>query len=222
MLLWGNAAYASDLEGFYAGVTNSALYDMLGQYYTSTQNIGRGSFLKTITLTGLPSSSSLDDSDIQTYLRGLVSKGTIKPNANSYYPIHFASGYSITQGGQGSCQAFCAYHGTIDISDISSTQYLYYGVMPDQGGACAGGCGSASSAFANLCSVSSHELVEATTDPAVGIGSSVAYPLAWYNTAQGEIGDICNAQQGTILGGNGKTYTVQKEYSNNAGACVIS
>ncbi|KAI9341002.1 hypothetical protein DFJ73DRAFT_778907 [Zopfochytrium polystomum] len=224
MLLWGAANFASDLEGFYAGVTDSTYFDMLAQYWTPTQSIGRGKFIKSISLTGLPSGTSIDDSNIQSYLRGLVSAGTITPNANSYYPIHFAPGYSITQGGQGSCQVFCAYHGTIDISDISvaKTKYLFYGVMPDQGGSCAGGCGSAATLFQNLCSVSSHELVEATTDAAVGLATVVGSPLAWYNTAQGEIGDICNAQQGTVLGGNGITYTVQKEYSNNAAACVLA
>ncbi|KAI9326149.1 hypothetical protein DFJ73DRAFT_909669 [Zopfochytrium polystomum] len=222
ILLWGAANYASDLEGFYSGVTNSTYFDMLAQYYTPTQTIGRGTFVKSISLTGLPSSKSIDDSAIQTYLRSLVSAGTITPSGNTYYPIHFAPGYSITQGGQGSCQVFCAYHGTIDVSDISSTKYLYYGVLPDQGGSCAGGCGSAATTFQNLCSVSSHELVEATTDAAVGVASVVGSPLAWYNTNQGEIGDICNAQQGTVVGGNGVTYTVQKEYSNNAGACVLA
>ncbi|KAI9365352.1 hypothetical protein DFJ73DRAFT_792303 [Zopfochytrium polystomum] len=219
ILLWGAASYASDLAGFYAGVVQSTYYDMLSQY----SSIGRGSYKGTITLTGLPSKKSLtDETDIQNYLRSLVTAGTIQPNANSYYPIHFASGYSITQAGSGSCQVFCAYHGTIDISDIySGTKYLFYGVLPDQGGACAGGCGSASTVFANLCSVSSHELVEATTDPAVGVATTYAAPLAWYNQANGEIGDICNAQQGTVTVASGVTYTVQKEWSNKASACSL-
>jgi hypothetical protein len=50
---------------------------------------------------------------------------------------------------------------------------MYYGVMP----ACAYGCGS-STTFNNLCSVASHELAEMITDPAVGLASSNAPPLA--------------------------------------------
>src|SRR5207253_825562 len=48
---------------------------------------------------------------------------------------------------------------------------------------------------------------------------TVKRPLAWYAPAGtcGEIGDICNAQQGAVAG-----YTVQKEWSNVAGACVVS
>src|SRR6185312_5464727 len=36
----------------------------------------------------------------------------------------------------------------------------------------------------------------------------------------GEIGDICNAQQGSYLA-NGTTYTVQLEFSNSANNCVL-
>lgn len=218
MLLWGDHVTSSDkLPGFYSSVTSSAHYDMLSQYKTPSQTIGRGSFKESVTLSGFPAKSSItDESDIKPYLRSLVKAGTIKPNANTYYPIHFAPGIKISMQGQGSCSVFCAYHGTIDISDISSTKYLYYGVIPDQGGNCARGCGSAADPFANLCSVASHELVEATTDPAVGVATRIGFPLGWYNQQNGEIGDLCNANQGTIDG-----YTIQKEWSNSAGKCVV-
>jgi hypothetical protein len=157
-------------------------------------------------------------------LISLIKQGIITPNANSYYAIHFAPGIDITQNGQASCQVFCAYHGTVDISSLSvGTQYLYYGVIPDQGGSCAGGCGISPNFFDNLCSVASHELVEAVTDAGVGAatGDTLSAPLAWYNAQSGEIGDLCNGQSGKIVGGDGKTYVVQKEWSNAAGACVI-
>ncbi|KAJ3333280.1 hypothetical protein HDU76_009767 [Blyttiomyces sp. JEL0837] len=139
------------------------------------------------------------------------------------FPLHFAPGITITQGGDSSCSIFCAYHNTIDISDIyPGTKYLYYGVLPDQGGACYGGCGASSSVFSNLCSVASHELIEAVTDPAVGVADSMASPLGWYDPVEnGEIGDICNAKQGKIVGGDGITYTVQKQWSNAKQACII-
>ena len=46
-------------------------------------------------------------------------------------------------------------------------------------------------------------------------------PLAWYDGTNGEIGDICNAQQGTITL-NGLSYTMQKEWSNQKGACILN
>ncbi|KAJ3330826.1 hypothetical protein HDU76_004744 [Blyttiomyces sp. JEL0837] len=230
-LWWGSGVKSTDtLPGFYAAIVNSTHYDMLVQYSTKDQVLGRGSAKTPITLSGQPSKTSLDnDNDIVPYLKSLVQSGTLKPNGNSYYPIHFAPGIKISLQGQGSCSVFCAYHYTIDISSLNvGTPYLFYGVIPDQGGSCAGGCGSSSNAFNNLCSVASHELVEATTDPAIGVvtGNTVSAPAAWYDekdgNSGGEIGDLCNGQQGTFVGADGKTYTLQKEYSNKAGGCVVA
>ena len=47
-----------------------------------------------------------------------------------------------------------------------------------------------------------------------------ARPVSDLRLTNGEIGDICNASQGTITGGNGATYTVQKEWSNALGSCI--
>ncbi|KAJ3330831.1 hypothetical protein HDU76_004749 [Blyttiomyces sp. JEL0837] len=225
-LLWGSGVTsASKLTGFYSAVTDSPYYDMLAQYSTPSQKLGRGTATQPITLSGYPTKTSLDnDNDIVPYLTSLVKSGALKPTDNTYFPIHFAPGIKISLQGQGSCSVFCAYHSTIDISSLGvGTKYLYYGVIPDQGGSCAGGCGSNSNAFNNLCSVSSHELVEATTDPAIGVvtGNTVAAPAAWYDSADGnnggEIGDLCNGQQGTAAG-----YTIQLEWSNSAGGCVAA
>src|SRR5205807_10517755 len=76
--------------------------------------------------------------------------------------------------------------------------------------------------FGNYCSVASHELVEAVTDAEVGLATITGPPLAWYDNTNGEIGDICNAQQGTITGSDGVSYTVQKEFSNLANDCIVS
>ena len=66
-------------------------------------------------------------------------------------------------------------------------------------------------------SVSSHEMIEAVTDAAVGLAQSYGPPLAWYDQTNGEIGDICNGQQGTING-----FYVQKEWSNSQNACIVT
>ena len=63
------------------------------------------------------------------------------------------------------------------------------------------------------------ELIEAVTDPAVGIATTFGPPLAWYDRTNGEIGDICNGQQGTTTG-NGRSYVIQLEFSNSANNCV--
>jgi hypothetical protein len=111
---------------------------------------------------------------------------------------------------------FCAYHGTYVRNGVN----VNYGVIPDQGGGCAGGCGRNAQRVNNMDSVASHELVEAVTDPAVGLATTFAAPLAWYDRTNGEIGDICNGQQGTTVGGDGVTYTIQLEFSNAVNNCV--
>jgi hypothetical protein len=220
-VFWGGAAqvrYASALGAFYAGVTNSAYFDWLSEYDTTAQSIGRGSFVGSYDYASAPT-GTVDDSQIRAQLAGLISAGTVPaPDADTLYAIHFAPGITVTEGGAQSCTYFCAYHGTF----TRNGAYVFYSVIPDQGGPCAGGCGGDPSGFNNTTSVSSHELIEAVTDSAVGAAPNIAAPLAWYDSTYGEIGDICNAQQARILGGNGVTYVVQREFSNKLNGCVVA
>jgi hypothetical protein len=163
--------------------------------------------------------TTLTDAQVQAELTRLINAHLIPaPTANTYYPVHFPAGVSITDSaGNKSCVIFCAYHGTYSLNGVN----VNYGVIPDQGGGCAGGCGANAVQANNLTSVSSHELVEATTDPAVGLATVYGPPLAWYNANKGEIGDICNGQQATVTLGDGKSYVVQKEWSNAANSCTV-
>ncbi|KAJ3307877.1 hypothetical protein HDU76_004299, partial [Blyttiomyces sp. JEL0837] len=218
-IFYGNANYQTELKAFYTAAVKSPWISWLSEYNTASpaQTIGLGTFGGSYTQsTNLK--AILDDTEIQTFLKGLADGGTITPTANTFYAVHFQPGVTITMGGSTSCVQFCAYHGTISYK----SGYIFYSVVPDQGGNCAGGCGSNSILLNNLCSVSSHELAEAITDAGVGLATTNAYPLAWYDNTYGEIGDICNGQQGTFVGGDGVTYTVQKEWSNQKGACIVS
>jgi hypothetical protein len=185
---------------------------MLSQY----SGIGRGSgvngFVDNRTAT------SVSDGALHTELNRLFTAGSLPlPNGSNYYPIHFPAGVNITSpDGAQSCVQFCAYHGTYKRNNVN----VNYGVIPDQGGGCAGGCGRNAQRVNNMDSVASHELIEATTDPAVGLATTFAAPLAWYDRTNGEIGDICNGQQGTTVGGDGVTYVIQLEFSNAANNCV--
>src|SRR5258708_2598760 len=87
------------------------------------------------------------------------------------------------------------------------------------GSGCASGCGN-STVFNNYTSVSSHEYAEAITEAEVGIATVIGPPHAWYDSTNGEIGDICNGQQGSYAA-NGTTYTIQLEFSNAANNCIL-
>jgi hypothetical protein len=212
-VFWNSSTqFQSNTNAFYKGVTASRLYDMLAQYSA----IGRGTGVNGIL--DNRATASVTDAALHTELNRLFTAGSLPlPNANNYYPIHFPAGMTITApDGSRSCVQFCAYHGTYVRNGVN----VNYGVMPDQGGGCAGGCGNNAQRVNNMFSVASHELVEATTDPAVGLATVFGPPLAWYDRTFGEIGDICNAQQGTTVGGDGVTYVVQTEFSNSANNCV--
>ena len=226
-VLYGSGTYASSISTqlgqFYAGVTNSTYMDWLSEYNTSSQHIGRGTFSKKVSITPAASrdKATISDSSIQAEISAQISKGVLPaPDGNTLYMVNFPKGKTISQGGAKSCVAggFCAYHGTFKRNSTD----VFYGVLPDMsaGSGCDTGCGSGS-AFANQTSVASHEMIEAVTDAEVGLATKLGPPLAWYDSANGEIGDICNGQQGAVTGGDGKSYTVQKEWSNSAKACIV-
>jgi hypothetical protein len=69
--------------------------------------------------------------------------------------------------------------------------------------------------------VLSHELTETITDPNVGLATIIGPPLGWYDASNGEIGDICNAQQGSFVGTDAVTYVLQAEFSNVRHDCTV-
>lgn len=222
--------FFSDLLG-----TSSGYINLLSQYSTNisggtNQIIGNGTFdgIFQITPSAANNGSTIDDTNIQAELLAQINAGHLPApvldgagNVNTLYMIYFPPGKTITERGSTSCVAggFCAYHGTT--SNTLNSKHLLYGVMPDMqaGSGCSSGCGT-SSVFGNYTSVTSHELSESITDAEVGIASSIAAPLAWYDPNNGEIGDICNGQQGSYTA-NGTTYTIQLEFSNAANNCVL-
>jgi hypothetical protein len=215
LVLWGdNVQYATKLPAFYQWIVQSPYLAWQSEYNTTSpkQSIGLGSYLGSFTDPSPPSSTSITNADIQTELQKLIEDGTVPQNdANTLYMFHFPPGVSIDLDGSGSCEVFCAYHNTMKIG----SDMVYYGVMPDQGGACAGGCGGDADQFNNLTSVSSHEFSEAVTDPGVGLATGNAAPLAWYDQTNGENGDICVAEESVIQG-----FTVQKLWSNKYNKCL--
>jgi len=226
---------------FYQQVLNSAYVDWLTEYNTdildfggnpgTNQSIGRGTFAEQVAITPVNTATSLTDGEIKTELVNQIKAGHLPlptadgaGNNNTYYAIFFPHGISITMGGSSSCSpgGFCAYHGTIVAG--APVGEIYYGVHPDMqaGSGCQNGCGAGATPFDNYTSVASHEMAETITDCEVSLATSNhAAPLAWYDEVNGEIGDICNAQQGSIVGADSQTYTVQKLFSNVANDCIL-
>ncbi|HEY2498559.1 MAG TPA: hypothetical protein VGK24_15970 [Candidatus Angelobacter sp.] len=242
-VLYGSGSYNAQIAGtstpsmgnFFSDITSSGLITLFQQYNTNIsggtgQVFGNGTFggLFQIVPSAANNGSTIDDTNIQAELLAQISAGHLPApildatgQPNTLYMIYFPPGKTITQGGSSSCVGggFCAYHGTT--SNTFSAKHVLYGVLPDMqaGSGCATGCGT-STTFGNYTSVTSHELSEAMTDAQVGIATVIGPPLAWYDSTNGEIGDICNGQQGSYVA-NGTTYTIQLEFSNSANNCVL-
>lgn len=215
-VFWGSAVpNQASLADFYTSIVDSPHLDWLSEYNTSKQTIGRGSFLGSYVDSAAPARSSLADEDIQAEIGRLIDQGKVPaPDADTLYMVHFPAGVSISMQNNYSCQQFCAYHGTF----TNQGKYVYYGVMPDFSGGCQS-CGGTGDKLKNTTIVTSHELVEAITDPAIGIANEKndASYLAWYDDQGGEIGDVCQSESGVVAG-----WTVQGEYSMKEGGCVVA
>jgi hypothetical protein len=193
------ADLANKLNTFFGFILTSPLIDQLAEYNVGNSSIGRGSLAGTATVADSNPPASVSDAAIQHFLQGRIMTDPAfpQPDAHTLYFLYLPPGVVVVQGGGRSCQAFCGYHDNVN-------GQIFYAVMPYPG---CQGCTGSLAVLDALTSTSSHELSEAITDPIPGQG--------WYDDVNGEIGDIC-AWQTKKLG----AYTVQLEWSNQAGACV--
>ena len=238
-VMWGPnvpSDVQSTMPAFYAAITNSGYFDWQSEYDTNildyagqqgtNQHIGRGTATKAFVITPSITSTTITNDQIGLELQAQINAGHLpSPDANTLYMFHFPAGMTISMpdgngGNATSCQQFCAYHNTLPAK--GSLPELFYGVIPNvTTDGCELGCGPAGGGIHNTTSVSSHEMMEATTDAEVGLATDNAPPLAWYDPQgqDGENGDICNGSQGTVTAG-GQTWTVQTEWSNSQNACI--
>ena len=245
-VIWGAGSFDShitstatpSIASFYQQILNNGAgltsfmeseYNTVNPTGTKTnQTIVNGGFSGQFTISPSVTSSTISDAQIQAEITAQVNAGRLPApahdaagNGTTYYAVFFPQGKTITQGTSSSCVSggFCAYHGTV--APAGSLGEFYYGVHPDMqsGSGCFTGCGN-SSVFGNYTSVTSHELVEMITDPEVGLAGPIGPPLAWYDSTNGEIGDICNAQQSSYSACDGQSYVVQNEFSNAQNNCI--
>ena len=206
----------ADLPTYFTKIASPApFFQMLAEYNVDAgasqlpYTIGSGTFAGTYVDVDapLPSSKTITDEMVQAEVTRLIDQGKVTNTANSLYFFFFPPGYAIDQGGGTlSCQVFCGYH----MSFSRNAANVYYAIIPDFSTDCAQGCGA--TALDGLYLTVSHELVEAVTDS--NVGGPDPSDLAWYDDANGEIGDICGGYAGTASG-----ETVQLMWSNEAHGC---
>ncbi|KAI9343120.1 hypothetical protein BDR26DRAFT_1006376 [Obelidium mucronatum] len=217
------ARFQSQINQFYTAIVNSPYVDWLSEYNTPTQKIGRGRLLTSFTETSNIQTHMVDNTDVHNYFVNLVKTGKISPNANSYYALHLQQSTKVdyvwyTNGVPNTCSTCSgcgAWHTFIKLADygvnIPGVPYLYYGILPDCGG-------SSYDAIAI-----SHELHETITDPA-GDEAALAAWCDLNDTSGGEITDKCEfgPSSGSVVGADGKTYTVANSWSNVLNKCIAT
>jgi hypothetical protein len=222
LVFWGPGVAQetqAQLEAFYRGIVNSTYVDQLAEYATNVrasdgrqgtnQTIGRGSFAGATTITPVNKSSSLTQADLEAELEAQIASGALpKPDADSYYALHFPDGYRVTISFGESCSSWYADHEVYRSKNLGN---VYYAMFP---------CGSGdSSNFSMLTFASSHELAEAVSDPMCPLsGQPSAFPAGWVRGDGEEIGDLCTGSRSTFSDGNA-SYTVNPLWLNSQGGC---
>jgi hypothetical protein len=204
VIFWGKkwatpqaAPMKAKLEKFFQAILVSPLMDQLKEYSVPGKVIGHGAYIGNKGITAQAPVGSVTDSTIRLNLKKWITGGLVPAvTKNTLYFIYLDPGIVSIMGGSKSCQNYCGYH------DAAGS--VYYAVMPYP--TCSG-CLGGMNAFDALTGTSSHELCEAITDPVPGKG--------WYDSVNGEIGDICAWHFKQVAG-----YTVQLEWSNKRNRCI--
>ncbi|KAJ3104761.1 hypothetical protein HK100_004004 [Physocladia obscura] len=220
-IYYGNVRFGAELEKFYNSLVASSYYDLLLEYSTPNTTIKRGTVLSPYIATDLSSFSltsvNLMD-DVATYIFNLSQSGAIKPDANTYYPVHFAPGYALVdQYGRDVCTAYCSFHGAVNVSTVRNieTDIVYYSIIVDQSG-CICAPNTELTDFQVLTYISSGELALTVTDP---YGQS-----GWFSSDFGGIQGPCNGGFAGLLDGFGLPgvvdgLDVMTIYSNKLRGC---
>jgi hypothetical protein len=165
-----------------------------------------------------PAPTTIDNTAIQTWLKGKLSGGTFgTPSASTIYTIFYPSSTTVTQGGSAgakSCQQFGGYHDNF----VSGSTNIVYAVIPE--------CAELNNQVGvdAITAGASHEWIEAATDP-LPHGSYAYLNLdadhAYWALAIGatENGDMCALGIGqNYFKPAGYSHVIQRGYSNAAAA----
>jgi hypothetical protein len=221
-VFWNSSLdHQGELASFFSGVLDSPYVDWLREYDTPAQSIGRGTFVTSfVDDVATTDHTVIHDADIERELSRLLDANLIPANdgVNRLYMVYLPSNTTTKMGDAISCVDFCAYH----YAYRHAGKNVYYGVIPGvENAQCAGGCTLPDDPMGTLTVLSSHELIEAITDPANGLvapGATLVAPMGWGDTTTGgEIADACQGKFGHVAG-----YLVESGWSNAANGCVSS
>jgi hypothetical protein len=213
----------ADLEKFSSIITTTKWWDAVRNGYCDNSGncVGQGDsgdpvHLATtdFTTTSFTDSSQGGAATLQTWITSMIDSGKFPaPTPNTLYAIFLPSdSYTVNLDGSTSCGEFGGYHNS----------YAYPGVAGDDAGTAAIGGMTIQYALVPRCGdeeittvATSHEFIEAATDPHVGSGTAYYMQDQLWSLEGGEVGDLCvtqdNSDEYTESG-----FSVQRIWSNVA------
>jgi hypothetical protein len=228
-LFWGKEWKQDSTDSALAQYLNAFLQDLfadgrfmmnLSQYSVGPYKIGNGQLLGTATDDTAPPARVTDDQS-QSEIQAMIAAGQLPArDANAIYCV-FLTPHVVAENNRGedSEHDFLGYHNFV--YDLLGGDEFAYMVIPysDDNEISPGNPHL-------MTSYVSHELAESVTDPRPSSSGT-----AWYDSANGEIGDIPVSlyyvgRMGqhdvwdVLEGASGRRYLVQKEWSNRDGKPV--
>ena len=211
------SGYNSLIQRYFGDVNGSGLYKNNTQYHDYTGRYASAEHLAAswVDNSSYPESPLLD-SDIQNEVSYAQSVNRwSSSNDNIFFVFLEANQDLCFDNSYSQCASnyFCAYHSYFGSNTI-------YAAMPYAASfSCNPGYSPNHNDADQTINVSSHEQMEAATDPLLN---------AWYDSSGSEIGDKCAWNFGPVNGSgadvvyNGHGYILQKEWDNRRRGCVLS
>jgi len=174
---------------------------------TSEYGVGQAQMLTPVRLADA-APATITDSQIGAFIVKQIEAGTpgfANPPADVLFSFYFPTTTTIELFGEQSCSSFDGYHSSVR---YGTSKTVAYAVMAR--------CGSDD--ITTVTSTSTHEFVEATTDPNPENNAAYLEPdeshLAFSFLAGGEAGDLCTFNRDADYTPDGYPFFVQRTWSN--------
>jgi hypothetical protein len=209
-ITWDGDPNRADIDAFFLQYAASPAWAM------QTAEYGVGP-LNVAVPRHLPGSAATTDPEVRTLLTSSLTGPTPvwgAPSQNTVYSFFVPAGSSFDDGtGAKCCDGYDGYHDDVLVGGVD----VAYAIQC----ACAAGSSSSITPLQELTATTSHETVEAVTDPRpehqLAFGDVDPAHEVWTYVTDGELADLCEfADTALWTAAPNMTYTIQRTWSNAA------
>jgi hypothetical protein len=209
-LTYTDDGFAATIDAFVATIGASKFWA------AATSEYGVGPLVSAAPVSLGAAPGTMDDSQIQQYLKDNVGKTLPANTAGTVYAFFFPSKTTVSWNGASGCNQVDGYHWDLTLNDGSKTSYV---VVPE----CASAFGAPGvTGIDEITLVASHELVEVATDPFPTLVPAYededSDHVIWGMILDSELGDLCSFISDVWVKPADFPYVVQRCWSNAAGA----